>query len=116
MADLDFDLDHPVFYTLNEKREPVPLEMTREAIGEWAHLVADRKTAWRVAEDRVGAYRISTVFTGTDMSFFGDARMFETMVFFLGKTESSKHSATWAEAEAQHRAIVEKIKEQVSER
>ena len=70
----------------------------------------------RVALDKVGTVRVSTVFLGIDHNFGlgGPPLLFETMVFpHKGWTESAvDRYATWAEAEAGHAAMLKHMQEQ----
>lgn len=78
-----------------------------------------------VSKDMVGRYRVSTVFLGLDHNYMDDGEpiLFESMVFDHGQSKSifgrtyfpsldeyTRRWQTWDEAEAGHRAIVEKIK------
>jgi hypothetical protein len=65
-----------------------------------------------VARDEVGASLVSTVFLGLDHSFGkGPPILFETMVFTDGDGGADeRRCSTWAEAETQHREVVEQLK------
>ena len=68
---------------------------------------ADRK----VAKDTVGESRISTVFLGMNHQWGkGPPLLFETMVFDGPLDGEQERCSTWEQAEAQHAAIVEKVK------
>ena len=85
-------------YILDGK-EPVPCGDLLEW-GRWLE-TADR----HVAQDRIGPYRVSTVFLGLDHSFgCGPPLLFETMIFGPGfdRDEYQERCATWEEAEEMH--------------
>lgn len=94
-----------VYYILNEDHLAVPCELL-----EWAQWFesADR----RVAEDRIGAFRISTVFLGLDHAFGeqGDPVLFETMVFGPdGESADMDRYSTWSDAQAGHARIKSEV-------
>jgi hypothetical protein len=80
----------------------------------WAYWM---ETADRVvAQDRIGASLISTVFLGLDHRHFGDGPplVFETMIFTDGEAEDIvERCSTWLEAEAQHARAVEAYRKRV---
>lgn len=54
--------------------------------------------------------RVSTVFLGTDHSFFGGPPMlFETMIFGGEHDEYQERYSTWEEAEAGHQRAIELV-------
>lgn len=64
-----------------------------------------------VAKTAVGESRISTVFLGVDHQWGeGPPLIFETMVFDGPLDGEQERCSTWEEAEAQHAAMVEKVK------
>jgi hypothetical protein len=65
-----------------------------------------------VAVDEVASMRVSTVFLGLDHQFGkGPPLLFETMVFCDGGDEMDcARCSTWAEAEAQHKRILEHVR------
>jgi hypothetical protein len=64
-----------------------------------------------VAQEMIGDVRISTVFLGLDHSFGnGPPLLFETMVFGGPLDQESDRYETWDEAEAGHRAMVERVR------
>jgi hypothetical protein len=76
--------------------------------GAWAEAHSRKHVA---ADDLPDGTRVSTVFLGTNHNFGdGPPLWFETMVFPKGKWEAldCARYTTWAEAEAGHRAMVEK--------
>ena len=77
----------------------------------WRALIMNVK-ARRVAFDVVGESRVSTVFIALDHSFLGDGPpiLFETMVFNGKEGELESRYATWEEAEAGHKQVVEHIR------
>ena len=75
---------------------------------EWARWfeTADRK----VAKDVIGQVRVSTVFIGLDHSFGeGPPLYFETLVFGGPLADKMDRYATWDEAEAGHKKMVERV-------
>jgi len=68
----------------------------------------------RVGSDDVGEWWVSTVFMGLDYSWVPGGRpiVFETMVFPKGSYDEAymQRYATWDEAEAGHRRVVEGLK------
>lgn len=82
---------------------PVPCDDMME----WARWMqtGDR----RVAETMVGEVRVSTVFLGLDHGFAGRRLLFETMIFSGEHNQDCWRYATWAEAEAGHRSVVESL-------
>lgn len=87
-------------------QSPVPEPDTRK----WAEWF---ETADRVVfQDQIGASMVSTVFLGVDHNHVmrGPPVLFETMIFTDGEAEDfQERCATWLEAEAQHRRIVEQF-------
>ena len=94
---------------------------------EWAKWFEDGDNS-RVKLTRVGPYFVSTVFLGLDsFSFFfgeGPPILFETMVYTDQKIPSvlfdrdvsdfldeQERCATWLEAEVQHQAMIDKLRE-----
>lgn len=66
----------------------------------------------QVANDHVGAVRVSTVFLGIDHRFGGDGPpiLFETMVFGGPLDDEQDRYSTWEEAEAGHAAMLARVK------
>ena len=82
----------------------VPVDLMTWA--EW-YEKADRK----VAKDTVGESCISTVFLGINHQWGeGPPLLFETMVFDGPLDGEQERCSTWEQAEAQHAAMVEKVK------
>jgi hypothetical protein len=70
-------------------------------------------TSRRVAETKVGAARVSTVFLGLDHSFGdGPPLLFETMVFGGPLDDEMERYTTWDEAEQGHARMVERVREE----
>ena len=68
---------------------------------------ADRK----VANDRIGDIRVSTVFLGVDHNFDGGPPLlFETMIFGGPHDEYQEWYSTWEEAEAGHATALALVK------
>lgn len=75
---------------------------------EWARWFEKGDEARRVAHDVVNGVSVSTVFLGLDHQYGGGPPLlFETMEF--GQQDMERYS-TWEEAEAGHRAMVERVK------
>ncbi len=80
-----------------------------------------KTTIWPVEGDRARYVEVSTVFLGLDHGYWGVPLLFETMVFPSaeyagldmpngeGLREYCERYATWAEAEAGHKRIVEMV-------
>jgi hypothetical protein len=92
-------------------REPVPCDdlMTW---ARWLH-EADR----RVAREELSGWTVSTVFLGLDHGWGdGPPLLFESMLF-APETHSDtecERCSTWAEAEAQHAAMVARLKSRLN--
>lgn len=70
----------------------------------------------RVGWDEVGPCEISTVFLGLDHGWGdGPPSLFETMVFGGAWDQDQERYCTWDEAEAGHKATVEKIRRALAE-
>jgi len=87
-------------------------------IRKWAEWMeeADR----RVAYDEINDVQVSTFFLGVFVNTFTDNRpvLFETMVFGDEDCELNNYSrkyATWNEAEAGHKEVVDMVKETMLE-
>lgn len=96
------------YYILDEDRQPIPVD-DGLTWGKWFE-TADR----RVAQDYVGDKYVSTVFLGINHQFGdGPPLIFETMAFGKdwGDELGQERYSTWEEAEAGHKAMVERIKE-----
>lgn len=86
-------------------REPV-LEPDLEKWGGWFEQQDNR----RVASTEIGGQSVSTIFLGIDHQWGeGPPLLFETMVFPDG--DECERCSTWEEAELQHAAMVEHMKE-----
>jgi hypothetical protein len=69
----------------------------------------------RVADETINGMRVSTVFLSLDHSFGeGPPMLFETMVFGGPLDQEQDRCATWDQAEAMHKAMVYRVKEQVT--
>lgn len=66
----------------------------------------------QVGDDTVGDVRVSTVFLGIDHNHWKDRAplLFETMVFGGTLDGEQDRCSTWEEAEAQHKALVERVR------
>ena len=96
--------DH--FYKLVE-REPV-----RCTLLEYAQNMQS-ETNRIVAQTKIEALLISTIFTGIDHSFgLGEKRLFETVIFGMEDDIHPKwHHATWDGAQKEHNRIVKIIED-----
>jgi hypothetical protein len=69
------------------------------------------QTERHVADEVVGEARISTVFLGLNHRWGGGSPLlFETLVFGGSLDGEMERYATWGEAEAGHKATVERVK------
>lgn len=92
-----------MYYILKGKKA-VPID----DVLEWAKTFGKHK---RVAENYIGRIRISTVFLGLDHQYGeGKPLVFETMIFGGELDEEMDRYSTWEEAEAGHKAMIEKVK------
>ena len=67
-----------------------------------------------VKQEDVGDAHVSTVFLGIDHRHRdGPPLLFETMVFGGPLDGEQERCSTWEQAEAQHAATVERVKEQI---
>jgi hypothetical protein len=70
---------------------------------EWARWFEAHLNDRHVAQDEVGAARVSTVFLGLNHQWGdGPPLIFETMIFGGPHDQYQVRSSTWAEAEAEH--------------
>ena len=91
------------FYIL-DNRKAVPCDPDT-----WSRMLGDLDGR-RVGYDTVGDARVSTVFLGLNHALPDDPpALFETMVFGGPLDEEMVRYATWEEAEAGHRAMVERV-------
>ncbi len=91
-------------YILVEKQPVYEPDLTR-----WGNWMRDNDR--HVALDEIGIFRVSTVFLGLDHSFMGGPPLlFETMVFGGPLNMEMDRYHTWREAEAGHKAMVERVK------
>lgn len=78
---------------------------------EWAQWFEHSDDERRVAFDAVGDVEISTVFLGLDHQWGnGPPLIFETMVFNGPLDQEQDRYSTWEEAEAGHKAMVERVR------
>ncbi len=77
----------------------------------WAWWIEKNLEARRVAETRLGAVRISTVFLGLNYGFGGSPLWFETMIFGGGMDGVQWRYATWDEAAKGHLMAVIEVRE-----
>ena len=94
-------------YILDDARQAVRADERKWK--EW-RAEADR----RVAFTTVGEASVSTVFLGQDHSFEknGPPLLFETMVFGGPQDGEMERCSTWAEAEAMHARMCERLREE----
>lgn len=100
----------PTFYALRGK-----LAVPVSSMEDWA-----KEFDWdtrHVASTRIGGIWISTVFVGIDMRYGdGPPLLFETMAFRGGEGDDCERSSTWEEAEAQHKAMVAKVRAEIKDK
>lgn len=102
---------HPIFYRLDENKNPVPCSSF-----EFAMQHEDFETHKRVALTKLGPYAVSTVFLSIDHSFGGSGKpvLFETMIW-SDKTGAQiffnyqSRYCTWDEAKEGHDVIVQLV-------
>ena len=84
-------------------RHNVVEEPDVRAWGRWMETAARH-----IGDTTINGFRVSTVFLGLDHQFRGGPPLiFETMVFPGGTCD---RYSTWEEAEAGHRAMIERVK------
>jgi hypothetical protein len=72
----------------------------------------EKGTERHVADETINGHRISTVFLGVDHSFGqGPPLLFETMVFGGSLNQEQDRYTTWEQAEAGHKAMVDRVRE-----
>ncbi len=97
-------MNWPGTYTL-DGHEPRPCEDVLEW-GRWLE-TNDR----RVALDRIGTARVSTVFVGVDHRLWAPPPLlFETMVFGGLLDDEQVRYSTWEEAEAGHAEVCQEVR------
>lgn len=128
-SDDDFDFDGPVgewmnempdlrrltgYYILDEQHVPHPAPQLEYMLWKATH-AAERL----VAQERSGAYWISTAFLGMDAGLGSEGSeaatyrpvLFETMAFEPDGEEVTKlRCCTWEEAERMHKEVVERFR------
>ena len=74
----------------------------------------DDEAAWVFEKEII---EVSTIFMGLDHNFSneGPPILFETMVFGGALDQEQARYATWEEAEAGHKAMVEMVKKELAE-
>ena len=98
------------YYILRD-HEAVPCDIMM-----WAKWLEDHRTKRRVAQDKIGEVRISTVFLGLDHSFGnGQPLIFETMVFGGPLDQEEVRYSTWEEAERGHAVMVARVRKEAGE-
>jgi hypothetical protein len=97
-----------ILYMLNAAGEPIPAS---DAL-EWG--LSFKSAARHVADERIGPYRISTVFLGIDHNFMreGPPVLWETMVFGVGYRDIAllRCSGAREQAEAMHQRMVKHVR------
>jgi hypothetical protein len=90
-----------------EGRTPVPVDLLTWVV--WYEDVEKR----RLADDSIGASRVSTVFLGLDHNFAGTGPpiLFETLVFNGPLDGECNRYVTYDEAEAGHTAMLMRVTE-----
>ena len=92
-------------YILDENHNHIPVDLMT-----WGRWFGDIKNR-RVAEDKIGKVKVSTVFMGTDHNFSDDGPplLYETMIFGGKRNDEQERYSTWDEAIAGHKRIVKEI-------
>ena len=101
------DLEHNMYFMLDENRNVVPAKSFKEW-GEWFHK-SNRRVSRQIVAPNI---QVSTVFLGMNHNFTSEDPpiLWETMVFIKGEGgEMSRCSGTWQDAEAMHNKMVEKV-------
>ena len=97
-------------YILNESHEVIPVDMMT-----WVRWFETNLARKRVRLTRVGKYKVSTVFLGSDHAFGGGPPLlFETMAFdgkIGGNEVCCRRCSTWDQAVVQHIDVVDSLKE-----
>lgn len=92
-----------------EGRKVVPVDLMT-----WANWY--ESTDRRVARTETGNGDVSTVFLGIDHQFGdGEPLIFETLVFGGPLDQEMERYSTWEQAEAGHAAMIERVRNAVSE-
>jgi hypothetical protein len=97
------------FYTLDDNKNAIKCSLQ-----EWGKLYTRNGSELRrVAIDKVGDYRISTVFLGIDHNLDSDQpHIFETMIFGPESTEVyTIRCSTWHESEKMHEDAIQWVKD-----
>jgi hypothetical protein len=101
--------DTPMFYILDENRQPVPAQSTLQ----WADWMERHHDLCRVKVDTIGPCQISTIFLGLDATIGlvrSPPRLFETAVFGPGLDDVRlQRCSTYEQALAQHEAVVKEV-------
>ena len=103
-------LKKPMYYILDENKNPIPVE----DVNEWARMFD--KTVDRIVKKTTTSnnHYVSTVFLGLDHSWTpGTIHIFETIIFSEDKDvdEYQERYSTWQEAEEGHDKIVKSLKD-----
>lgn len=95
-------------YILGGDDGRTPVEVGLMQWARWFEGAGDKRIVARTTLP--GGVRVSTVFVGLPRWDEDPPQLFETMVFTPTNGGSNeRHCATWAEAEAQHAAVVESV-------
>jgi hypothetical protein len=93
-------------YILDERHAVIPADLLT-----WARWFETADAQRVVAQEMLGAVKVSTVFLGLDHQYgMGPPLLFETMVFGGGLDGHQTRYSTWEEAVAGHRAMVERAR------
>lgn len=99
-------------YILNEDNIAIPVDVLTWA--RWFEANQERRVVTRTMFPN--GVVVSTVFLGTDhqWSASGPRHIFETLVFGGPHDQAMARYATWAQAEAGHAAMVQRVREPVT--
>lgn len=106
----------PMWYKLDENKNPVPAKDMYEANGLLCNDEARRVALDHITVEDYGiTITVSTVFLVLDHNYLpkGKPVLFETMIFNGGLNHSLDRYCTWKEAEAGHKRMIELVKNDV---
>ena len=94
-------------YILDENRNAVEVEDCLD----WARWLEEADELRRVGDDAAAGSRVSTVFLGLNHQWCEGGRplIFETMVFGGPLDGEQQRYSTWQEAEAGHKAMLQRV-------
>jgi hypothetical protein len=95
-------------YILDDQRRPI----RASDVSEWQRWIKHREASLRIGVETIGESRVSTVFLAADASLdtSEEPLLFETMILGGPLRQERVRYATWEEAEAGHRRMVERVR------